>query len=89
MCAFISTAWQRVRTANQLANSGRDWYNLVSRYNSGTYNNQYMVMDLKKFSAGSALQPEALFVVEQIPGMMAGDDATDQLMRGYWPSYNG
>lgn len=81
-------AWQRVRTANQLANAGSEWYSIVSEHNSGTYNNQYMVIDTKKFQAGSALQPGTLFVVEQIPGLVAGADVTNQLFRGYWPSYN-
>jgi hypothetical protein len=48
-----------------------------------------MIVDMKKFRAFSALQPGTLFVVEQIPGLMAGEDATEQLVRGYWPSYNG
>ncbi len=86
---FGHVAWQRVRTANQLANSGPEWYDFVSRHNSGTYNNQYMVIDSKLFKPGNALPPNTLFVVEQIPGLMAGADVTNELVRGYWPSYNG
>ena len=86
---FCLVAWQRVRTANQLANSGPEWYDFVSRHNSGTYNNQYMVIDSKLFKPGNALPPNTLFVVEQIPGLMAGADGTNELVRGYWPSYNG
>ncbi|ELV10131.1 Phospholipase B-like 1 [Tupaia chinensis] len=41
-------AWQRVRIANMMANSGKSWAEIFSKYNSGTYNNQYMVLDLKK-----------------------------------------
>jgi len=29
-------AWQRVRVANMMARSGRDWYDAVRIYNSGT-----------------------------------------------------
>jgi len=29
-------AWQRVRVANMMANSGEEWYEEVRRYNSGT-----------------------------------------------------
>ena len=29
-------AWQRVRVANAMAGSGREWYNAVKQYNSGT-----------------------------------------------------
>lgn len=81
-------AWQRVRTANQLASTGPDWYKIVQKHNSGTYNNQYMIIDTKLFTPGQALQPNTLFVCEQIPGMMQGSDVTSQLERGYWPSYN-
>ena len=28
-------AWQRVRVANMMAHSGRQWYNTVRMYNSG------------------------------------------------------
>ena len=86
---WYHVAWHRVRAANQLTDSGPAWFDMVSRYNSGTYNNQYMVLDTKRFKAKNALQSNTLFVVEQIPGLMAGADVTDQLERGYWSSYNG
>lgn len=81
-------AWQRVRTANQLASSGPEWYDLVARHNSGTYNNQYMILDTKLFVPNNALPPNTLFVVEQIPGTVQGSDVTDQLEQGFWSSYN-
>lgn len=81
-------AWQRVRTANQLSNTGPEWYNIVSKYNSGTYNNQYMILDTKLFKNNNALSENTLFVVEQIPCLVAGSDVTKQLEEGYWPSYN-
>jgi hypothetical protein len=36
-------AWQRVRLANTLAHDGKEWYSYIDWFNSGTYNNQYMV----------------------------------------------
>jgi len=81
-------AWQRVRSANQLATTGPEWYNIVSKHNSGTYNNQYMILDLKKWLPYNAMPPNTLFVVEQIPGLVQGSDVTDVLERGYWGSYN-
>jgi hypothetical protein len=48
-----------------------------------------MVLDGKKFTPGNSLQPNTLFVVEQIPGKVVGSDATDVLAKGYWSSYNG
>ena len=35
---------------------------------SGTYNNQYMVVDLKKVHLNNVLEDDALWVAEQIPG---------------------
>ena len=35
---------------------------------TGTYNNQYMVLDMKKVELKKAIQDGALWVVEQIPG---------------------
>jgi hypothetical protein len=81
-------AWQRVRTANQLSTTGPEWFNTVSKFNSGTYNNQYMVLDMKLFTPANAMPPNTLFVVEQIPGLVQGSDVTNQLEQGFWPSYN-
>ncbi|CAL5220185.1 g2156 [Coccomyxa viridis] len=80
--------WQRVRIANAMATSGREWAELIAFNNSGTYCNQYMVVDLKLFSPGEELQPDLLWVIEQIPGLTVAADQTDVLARGYWPSYN-
>lgn len=81
-------SWQRVRVANWLAHTGEEWVRLLDTLNSGTYNNQYMVLDLNKFEPGKALQPGLLWVAEQIPGLVAAADMTSHLERGYWPSYN-
>jgi hypothetical protein len=43
---------------------------------AGTYNNQYMVVDMKLFSPGEELQPGLLTVVEQIPGLVVSADTT-------------
>ena len=49
---------------------------------------RYMIVDLKKFTPGKDLQPGLLWIAEQIPGLVASRDMTEQLARGYWPSYN-
>jgi len=81
-------AWQRVRLASQNANSGAEWYKHVSFHNSGTYNNQYAIIDLKLYKPGQPLVPNTLWVMEQIPGTVYGADQTDILTFGYFPSYN-
>ena len=35
-----------------LADSGAAWTDVVAQHNSGTYNNQYVVVDLKLFRTG-------------------------------------
>ena len=81
-------AWARIRAANVLAQTGDEWAEVYSTHNSGTYNNQYQVLDLKRFVPGSALLPGALTIVEQMPGLCDWADATAELERGYFPSYN-
>lgn len=81
-------AWQRVRVANMMANDGKQWAEIFSKYNSGTYNNQYMVLDLKKVKLNNSLDPGTLYIVEQIPSYVEYSEQTDFLRKGYWPSYN-
>jgi len=81
-------AWQRVSLANKMARDGKQWTDIVAQYNSGTYNNQYMIINYNLFTPGKPLVPGLLWVVEQIPGYVEAADVTDQLERGYWPSYN-
>ncbi|KAK3089734.1 hypothetical protein FSP39_006039 [Pinctada imbricata] len=81
-------AWQRVRVANMMAHDGKQWGQVFSLYNSGTYNNQYMILDLKKVHLKSSLDDGALYVVEQIPSLIVYEDVTQILRTGYWPSYN-
>ena len=47
-----------------------------------------MVVDFNKFAVGEPLKEGTLWVVEEIPGLVAGGDQTETLARGYWPSYN-
>ncbi|NXS71301.1 PLB protein, partial [Pandion haliaetus] len=81
-------AWQRVRIANMIADSGKTWAETFSKCNSGTYNNQYMVLDLKKVKLQKSLDDGALYIVEQIPTLVEYSDQTNILRKGYWPSYN-
>jgi len=81
-------AWQRVRLASQNAHTGEEWYQHVKWYNSGTYNNQYAILDFKLYTPGRPLLPNTLWVMEQIPGEVYGADTTSLLTFGYFPSYN-
>ncbi|KAK7480062.1 hypothetical protein BaRGS_00028699 [Batillaria attramentaria] len=58
----------RVAVANRLAQHGNDWSQILTKYNSGTYNNQWMVVDLKQYDVHSQqIHPGFLTVLEQIP----------------------
>ncbi|XP_040576253.1 putative phospholipase B-like 2 [Lepeophtheirus salmonis] len=80
----------RATVANRLARSGGHWVSVFSKRNSGTYNNQWMVVDYKRFKPGEKIiRPGLLWVLEQIPGRIHYTDVTGVLKKiGYWPSYN-
>ena len=81
----------RSTVANRLSHSGNRWTHIFSRYNSGTYNNQWMIIDYKRFKPGKSLKRTKglLWVLEQLPGHVHTEDKTDILAaQRYWPSYN-
>ncbi|CAI5508225.1 unnamed protein product [Closterium sp. Naga37s-1] len=81
--------WIRNVVANRVASSGRQWVDVFSRHNSGTYNNQWMVVDYKRFHPGLPPPDHTLWVVEQLPGHIAAEDMSSHLRsEGYWASYN-
>ncbi|KAJ6240902.1 phospholipase b-related [Anaeramoeba flamelloides] len=81
--------WVRVRIANYMADSGEQWASVFERENSGTYNNQWLILDYKKFTPGTKPSPGTLWALEQIPGFVQKADITDHFVeQGYMPSYN-
>ncbi|XP_035514856.1 putative phospholipase B-like 2 [Morone saxatilis] len=82
--------WLRNIVANRLAATGKEWADIFSKYNSGTYNNQWMIVNYNHFTPGKTDIKEELFVVlEQIPGLVVYTDKTQELLeKGYWASYN-
>ena len=48
----------------------------------GTYNNQYMILDLNKIKLNKSIDDGALSVVEQIPGLVEWADQTHKLRLG-------
>jgi hypothetical protein len=83
--------WQRIPMANALTTNGKDWVDTVARYNSGTYANQWMVLDMKLFTPYVGPQDkDFLWIIELAPGVAKSMDVTQQVLvnGGYWPSYN-
>lgn len=60
-----------------MAYSGISWAEIFSKYHSGTYVNQWMVMDLRKFKAGSKPLAKFLIVLEEVPGYIHYEDMTE------------
>jgi hypothetical protein len=81
--------WIRFVVANRMASSGPDYRTIIGKENSGSYTNQFMVVDLNKFHGKERrLDSNTLTVIEQLPTKMVSTDATPYLLQGYWPSYN-
>ncbi|CAI4231400.1 unnamed protein product [Auanema sp. JU1783] len=80
----------RTQIATRAANNGSTWVQTFSKYNSGTYNNQFVVLDYKLFKKGERTQTLGLLtVMEQMPSHIARADKSHQLFETtYWPSYN-
>ncbi|KAL4002494.1 Phospholipase B family protein [Acanthocheilonema viteae] len=82
--------WIRSIIATKLANTAKQWMQIFARYNSGTYNNQWSVLDYKLFKPNEKLPTNnLLWVLEQTPGLVISHDMTWFLKNyTYWPSYN-
>ncbi|ETV99103.1 hypothetical protein, variant [Aphanomyces invadans] len=81
-------SWLRTKVANALAVDGPTWTTHFSAFNSGTYNNQWMVLDTSRFANGTLLA-HGLTLLEQLPGdIVVGDVSAVVNAQGYWASYN-
>ena len=93
--------WIRTMTSNRLATDGPSWASTFAQHNSGTYNNEFHVVDYNIFAASQqqqqsdggevalSLLPHVLTVIDQMPGHMEISDQTDKLQStGFWASYN-
>ena len=81
--------WHRAMIANRLASSGEEWTSLFAINNSGTYNNQFVILDTKKIDTDEKIiNDNALWIMEQVPGYTESADVTKILKYGYWPGYN-
>jgi hypothetical protein len=80
----------RSMIANRLADSGQQWASIFSYANSGTYNNQWIVVSYLEFDRSSpVLQPGTVWVLEQVPGfIVAADQTTFVSETTMWKSFN-
>ena len=81
--------WVRTYIANRLASSAEEWTEIFEKENSGTVNNQFIILDLNNINFDKKELPDkTLMILEQIPGEVEINDVTQYLREGYWPSYN-
>ena len=80
---------ERAMIANRISNSSKEWAENFAKYNSGTYNNQFMILDKNKVDLEKKkIDMDAFYIVEQIPGLCKINNVTNFLKFGYWSSYN-
>lgn len=82
--------WLRAIHATWVAKNGSEWTETFIKHNSGTYNNQYLVVDSNKFVRYEKPTTDLLWVIEQYPGKYwIREDITEQLINDlYFPSIN-
>ena len=57
--------WVRSILANRLALTSEDWTKIFKDENSGTYNNQFMILDLNKINLKNKSIPDkSLMIIE-------------------------
>ena len=82
-------AQERAMICNRISNSSKEWAENYIKYNSGTYNNQYMILDKNKINlVNKSIEQDAFYIVETFPGIGKVNNVTDVLKFGYWSSYN-
>jgi hypothetical protein len=72
-------SWMRALVSNHLAVDGETWAELFTAYHSGTYANQWMVLNLDRFHPGEDPQTGFLIVAEEVPGYVHYEDMTPHL----------
>lgn len=81
--------------ASVMSSSGSEWFDHFSSENSGTYNNQWIIVDFAKFDSWkratdqTEIPNNVLWIGEQAPGLIISKDMTDHLFEtSFWASYN-
>ena len=81
--------WLRALVSMKLSSNGDEFVQYFTKYNSGTYNNQFQILDMKLVDLDNkTIDDKALMILEQIPGHFQYEYKTNILKRGYWASYN-
>jgi len=82
-------SWVRQIVSNRLASTAEEWTKIFQRENSGTCNEQAIILDMNKIDLkNKKIDDKALMIIEQMPNYTEAADITEHLRKGYWPSYN-
>ena len=80
---------ERAMISNRISNSSKEWAENFAKYNSGTYNNQFMILDKNKINlVNKTIENDAFYIVEQLPGLVKINNVSDIFKFGYWSSFN-
>ena len=73
--------WIRAYHAMFSSANGSEWCENFIRENSGTYNNEYLILDTKLFQPNQIPPANLLWMIEQYPGNYVMADITEDLVR--------
>jgi hypothetical protein len=81
--------WVRALHATWTSTLAKEWCETFIKHNSGTYNNQYVVVDSNKFKRFEKPTKDLVWIIEQYPGVYNMSDVTEYITEnGYFPSVN-
>jgi len=85
--------WLRITVANLAFTDQKSWADLYYKYRSGTYNNQWLILDFNNYNAFKNDLSEArdiIWMVEELYDLTSAQDVTQELLiaQGYVASYN-
>lgn len=85
--------WIRITVANLLSTTQQEWVNMFFAYRSGTYNNQWLLIDFKNYNASKndlSQAQDIIWMVEEFYNLTSVQDVTQELLipQGYVASYN-
>lgn len=85
--------WIRITAANWLFDTQQNWMDIFFAYRSGTYNNQWLLIDFNNWNASVSDLSQAknvIWMVEEFYQLTSYQDVTQELLvpQGYVASYN-
>ena len=67
-----------------LATNAREWGQLFSIAQSGTYTNQWITVDYKMIVNGSMPSSNVVWIAEELPGIVNTADVTDLVLKSHF-----